>query len=207
MAKVRLGLKDMTIPAKIQFANTVVGKMTANPNFTTPNPPLATVTADATALETAYNDVQQAKLNLSDMTNVQNSEDADLDQTLTLLANYVNNTSGGDASIIMSAGMSIAAPPTPQPVPAQVIVTTVSDNSSGKLDIKWEKIPQAKTYTIQQNSVDVNDPEKWTQVAIVTKTKHLATGLTSGTKYWFRVQAIGTAGEGPWSDPYVKYAP
>lgn len=29
----------------------------------------------------------------------------------------------------------------------------------------------------------------------------------SGTKYWFRVAAIGTDGQGPWSDPATKIAP
>ena len=69
-----------------------------------------------------------------------------------------------------------------------------------------KRVEQAKTYTVQQNT-DINDPSKWTQIAIITKTKYLVSGLTSGTKYWFRVQAVGTAGEGPMSDPYVKYAP
>jgi len=29
---------------------------------------------------------------------------------------------------------------------------------------------------------------------------------TSGTKYWFRVAAAGSAGQGTWSDPAVKMA-
>jgi hypothetical protein len=32
-------------------------------------------------------------------------------------------------------------------------------------------------------------------------------GLTSGSKHWFRVAAIGAAGQGPWSDQAMKMAP
>ena len=33
-----------------------------------------------------------------------------------------------------------------------------------------------------------------------------ATGLTSGTQYWFQVCAIGAAGPSAWSDPATKRA-
>ena len=33
------------------------------------------------------------------------------------------------------------------------------------------------------------------------------TGLTSGSRVWVRVRAIGTKGEGPWSDPATKIVP
>ena len=197
----------MTVPQKIQLASQIVTQMTANiALFPTPNPALAAITTAAAELDDAYDATELAKLALTDMANEMNGKEADLDQLLTLEANYVNNVSGGDANIIMKAAMAVAAPPTPQPVPEQVIIQTVTDNSSGKLDMKWKKVKTAKTYTVQQNT-DINDPTLWTQIAIITKTKYLVTGLTSGTKYWFRVQAVGTAGEGPWSDPYVKYAP
>ena len=206
MAKVKLNLKNLNVPAKVQFGSEVVVKMTGNPNFTTPNPALIDVTTGYTDLQTAYNNAQQARLSAVDKTNTQNSKEADMDNLLTQLANYVENQSNGDANIIMSSGMKIAAAPSPAPLPAQVILQTVTDNSSGKLDMKWKKVQFAKTYVVQMNT-DINDPTKWQQLQIITKTTYQAKNLTSGTKYWFRVQAIGTAGEGPWSDPYVKYAP
>ena len=35
----------------------------------------------------------------------------------------------------------------------------------------------------------------------------LSSGLTSGTRYWFRVAAAGASGQGGWSDPATKIAP
>ena len=60
---------------------------------------------------------------------------------------------------------------------------------------------------IVQKSPDPISPTSWQQASVVTKSKTTVSGLTSGTKYWFRVAAVGTAGQGPWSDPATKLAP
>jgi len=46
----------------------------------------------------------------------------------------------------------------------------------------------------------------WTLGVVSTKSSATLSGLTSGTKYWFRVAAIGAAGQGAWSDPATKMA-
>lgn len=43
--------------------------------------------------------------------------------------------------------------------------------------------------------------------AFITAVQAAAAGLTSGTMYAFRMKAVGTAGEGPWSDEAVMRAP
>ena len=50
MAKVKLGLKELSPDQKVDLANTIKTAMTGNANFTTPNPPLATI---ATLITTA----------------------------------------------------------------------------------------------------------------------------------------------------------
>ena len=47
------------------------------------------------------------------------------------------------------------------------------------------------------------------KVGMDSKSSFTATGLTSGTKYWFRVAAVGsgTGNQSPWSDPALKMAP
>jgi hypothetical protein len=32
-------------------------------------------------------------------------------------------------------------------------------------------------------------------------------GLDSGARYWFRVAAVTSSGQGPWSNPVAKIAP
>lgn len=46
----------------------------------------------------------------------------------------------------------------------------------------------------------------WTTCPPHTKSKCTVPGLTAGTKYWFRVAAVGVAGQGPWSDPALRMA-
>jgi len=41
MAKVKLGLKELSPDQKVDLANTIKTPMTGNANFTTPNPTLA----------------------------------------------------------------------------------------------------------------------------------------------------------------------
>jgi hypothetical protein len=205
MSKPKLELQKLTIAELIQRSREILSKMTGNATYPTPNPPLLDISAVTTAVEGLLNEAQNAKLEWIDKVNQLNSEVADLQQKLTLLANYVFNTSSGNAEKIMSAGMEIASKPGTAPVPAQVIIQTISEVGAGKLELKWKKVPYTKTYAVQMTT-NPDDPSKWTNLQSVTKTKYIAGGLTSGTKYWFRVRAVGSAGEGEWSDMFVKYA-
>ena len=47
----------------------------------------------------------------------------------------------------------------------------------------------------------------WAQKAIVTGSKATITGCTPGAICVFRVAAVGSAGQGPWSDESLKMAP
>jgi chitodextrinase len=57
-------------------------------------------------------------------------------------------------------------------------------------------------------NLDPNNPAGWVFVCTCTKSKVSVTGLTSGTKYWFRARAKGgNDATGPWSDPATCFAP
>ena len=56
-------------------------------------------------------------------------------------------------------------------------------------------------------SVDLSTPSgpgPWANSRVVTKSTAVVNGLTSGQRVWFRVAAIGAAGQDPWSDPATK---
>ena len=46
----------------------------------------------------------------------------------------------------------------------------------------------------------------WTQCYVGKASSCTATGLVSGTQYWFHVRAIGAAGPSAWNDPATKRA-
>ena len=62
MSYAKLGLDGLTVPAKIQYVRRLATAVTGNPNFATPIPSVATLTAQVDGLETKYNDAQAARL-------------------------------------------------------------------------------------------------------------------------------------------------
>jgi len=207
MAKVKLALRGMAIPVKVQFLRQVVTAMTGNANFTTPVPTLASITAAANDLETKYNDAQAARTTAQQKTDVQDNSDRTADTGITQVAAYVENVTVGDAVKIQSAGMEVRAAGAPigaLPAPAGM-VATAGDND-GELDLDWDSVRGASSYVVQR-SADPPTATSWQTVATFTKSKGTISGLTSGTKYWFRVAAVGAAGQGAFSDPATKIAP
>lgn len=187
MAKVKLGLQKLTPDELIDLANTITTAMTGNANFTTPNP---TLTAIGTLITTA-----QAKIDA-------------LRNGLSQEADYVQNVSGGDATKIESAGMSVRDTGGPIGTPTEVLnlVVTAGDNE-GTLDASWDPVRGAASYEIQ-TSVDPVSGTSWAFKQSATKSNANIAGLTSGTKMWARVRAVGSGNAtGPWSDPATKVVP
>lgn len=190
-------MSKMTIPSKIEFVGHVVDKMTGNPNFETPNPDLATVTAAVDALDTAYKNAMDGSKSARHQ---MREADKALHDLVMKLALYVDYTSEGDADVILSSGFSLRKKPAPigpmaQPENMRVNVTPYS----GRLKADWDRIRGAHSYTVQY-TLDPNDPSQWKTYESTTKSRSEVEGLESGQKYWIRVAALGSAGRGPWSE-------
>ena len=85
-------------------------------------------------------------------------------------------------------------------------LAAASGDMNGEVNLLWEPVSGARTYVIQK-SLDSNNPTRWIQEDIITKSWYTVSKLKSGRKYWFRVAAIGSKGQGPWSEPVQKKAP
>lgn len=207
MAKPKLELKGLTHLQKVQKTSDIVTATTGNPNFLTPNPSLATLTGKADALAAAYSAREAAKQTLEQKQTELNTADADLESTLTLFTAYVETTSGGEAAKILSSGLGVRGAPTPiGPLPQVEGLDAIIGDAEGQLTLRWKSVRGAKTYEVQC-CTDPITVAGWAGVGLPTKATLIVTGLTSGTRCWFRVRAIGTAGPGPWSDPCVKTVP
>jgi len=122
-------------------------------------------------------------------------------------AAYVQNITAGDKTKIESSGFSVGNPPAPiGPLPTPVELEIDSNTNPGTLALRWKGVRGADSYTVER-ALDTTTPLNWVVVASVTKPKALAEGLTSGSRYWFRVAAIGAAGTSLWTDPISKFAP
>jgi hypothetical protein len=207
MGKIKLNLYHMAIPEKLQYIRQIVTSLTDNANFTNPEPTLADITAAVNTLEAAYNAANTARQNAVSLTSVMSDTESALDVLVVKLSNYVENKSDGDEAKIQSAGMTLRSKPSPVgAMTAPTALTATASDSDGEVDLSWDAVRGAKSYPAEV-SLDPPTQTSWTPAGISTKSYMTVKRLKSGTKYWFRVAALGAAGQGPWSDPATKYAP
>lgn len=207
MAQVKLNLRDLTIPQKVQKARQIVTAMTGNANFTTPDPALAAITTATDGLEAKYNEAQAARDAAKARTDLQDAAARTLDQLLASEGSYVQNKSGGDAVKIQSAGMDVRDAGSPVgELPAPGDINATEGDHDGEIDLHWNRAKGAKSYVVQRTTTPT-DAGSWGNPAVATKSKITIAGLTTGTKYYFRVAGIGAAGQGGWSELASKVAP
>jgi hypothetical protein len=209
MAKVKMGLADLSPDDVVSLANQIKTAMTGNANFATPNP---TLTVVGTAITTATNKVAAQKAAQQAAKQATDDRDAAiiaLIALLTSLVSYVENITGGDSVKIESAGMSVKAPNAPVGPLGQVQNLSASaGDEAGRLDLQWDPVRGNKGYEIQTTS-DPNVASSWQLVASCSGSRWLLENLTSGQKLWVRVRAKAPkkANFGAWSDPATKIVP
>lgn len=206
MSYAKLGLDGLTVPAKIQYTRRFAEALTGNPNFPNPIPAIAVLTAQADSLEIAYNEAQAARLISKSKTTLQDEQNAATDLLVAQLASYVDSASGGDATKIESAGFEVRATPTPiGALPAPTDVQVLPSEHAGTAELKWKSVYGAKAYAIER--APDGDNLAWNIIGTATKKQASLNSMVSGTKYWFRISAIGSAGQSAWSDPVPLFAP
>lgn len=190
-----LGLSGLPIPKKIEFARSVIISMTGNPNFVTPNPTLAVIGTNATALETAYVNAANGAIGLKA---VMHAKEQALEISLGLLASYVEgianaNPTLGDA-IILSSGMKERKPNPPKANGFRISSTGLPGEVMLRMDADNRAV-----FTFEVTLTPA-DEASWTVLHSGTRAAFLATGLISGKRYYFRVAKTDKKGINPWSN-------
>jgi hypothetical protein len=207
MAQIKVAIGKMPVPKKIQFVRQIVQEMKKNGKFNSPSPDLATLADAASALESAYNAAQAARANAKEQTSVMNKKVNALETLVMQEASYVQSVSGGDKATIESAGFAVRTESTRiGQLEAPSMLKVVTGQTDGTVQISWQKVHGARAYNIER-ALDTSHGLDWNNVFSSSKTRALVNSMQSGLRYWFRVAAIGAAGQGPWSDPVSKIAP
>ena len=207
MSKVKLELRYLTVPDRIEFGRQTIISMTGNAHFTTPDPTLAALTEAVNELETAFNNANTARQAAITQTSILSDKTVSFDTIITKLGNYVENASGGNEAVILSSGLGVRSKATPvgsMSMPQGLSLT--AGDKEGELDGGWDPVRGARSY-LAEVCLDPITPTGWKPAGVTTKSSITITGLISGSKYWVHVAAIGAAGQGPWSDPATRYAP
>ncbi|MEA3187697.1 MAG: hypothetical protein QOD99_1527 [Chthoniobacter sp.] len=206
MSKAKLNLDKLTDDDVISLGRTVATALDGNNSF-----PAAPVTTDdlndlADAMQGKINERSQLEAQIQTKTIAIRNARLALENALRSDADYVDTASGGDAEKIHSAGMRVAEDPAP--VGGMPKVTRLAATAGdGEVDLHWDPVRRgAKSYVVERTS-DAAGQTGRGNAQIVTKSRAEVTGLQSGSRHWFRVAAVGSAGQGPWSDPATKVAP
>ena len=216
--KVKLNISKLNAEDTRDKANAIVAAMTqAAVSFPTPNPALATITTAAYELNTLILQREVLETQLQQKTQLINNA-ADLLKTqLRAEAGYVEgvaNANGNSVAvataIVESAGMQVAGGNTPVgPMPKVTALSGTQGDEPGEVDLHWNSILQGSPTYVVQSTEDPAASTGWVNVNNPTprKSKCSLGGFPSATRRWFRVAAVGTAGQGPYSDPVQVTVP
>lgn len=196
----------MNPPAEAAFLRRLAAGVDGNPNFTHPTPDKAALLAGATDIENTYNEALAARLISKTKTAALDAACAVGEALAAQLASYVDGASAGDSAIIESAGFEVRSTPSPiGELPAPVDLQVTPSEHAGTADVKWKSVNGAKAYVIERalDNVDLD----WATIGTSTKKDASLNSMLSGKKYWFRVSAVGAAGQSAWSDPVPLFAP
>ncbi|MFZ4592301.1 MAG: hypothetical protein ACOYN6_14970 [Ignavibacteria bacterium] len=174
-----------------EVAQVIWTKLTGNPDFTTPIPPLS-------SLKSAIDDYSGALITSKDGTKqdtaIKNANRAALLEILTDLGNYVNMTADGDLVRLEGSGYPLTKVPSPIGILEQPATFKVLDGiDPGSVKIENSVVAKATGYIVLFYQIKdgvappLNDSE-W-QKCLFSKTTGLITGLKSGCKYMFKSAA------------------
>jgi fibronectin type III domain protein len=208
MPKVKLNISRLSTTQKIARCRQIAAAMGGNTNFPTPNPGLPAIVTAVDDVETAFLDAQAARQEAKAKTSILSDKDDVLNGLMSQLSAYVESVAAGDEAKIRSAGMDTKAPPSSATdIPeAPANLSATAGDRDGEIDLGWEAVSGAKSYILER-STDPVTATSWAHAGVSTKSSQTIDGLTSGTRYWFRVAAINGIGQSGWSDPAMKIAP
>ena len=173
----------------------IVAGMTGNKAFPTPAPALADVIAARNAYTAAVTAGLDSRLGRSQRQKAR----AALVVLLRQLAHYVEDTSAGDRTVLMSSGFPLQRRRTPAgPMPAPSLVRLVKGKTSGTAIARCRRIDRARAY--QWRIAPAATPNAWSPVITTFAAHAVFEGLTPTTVYVVQVCAAGTAGIGDWSE-------
>ncbi len=201
---IKLGLSHLGILPLIAYLQKIVQKMTGNPVFTT-------LAAKTTALDTAVTALQTANTNYE-------AANSTAEQLMTLRDNAVIAAENAaqdlaaaaegvtkDPASLQSGGWDLASthgsPVGPMLAPANFSAT--SGDNAGEVDIACDTQYGVQTH-VGESSTSPDGP--FTQFYVGKKSSCTKTGLVSGSANWFRMAAVGAAGQGPYAGPISKRA-
>lgn len=199
VVQVKLGLVGLTATAMVERGRNHVEACTANPNVTLPTDFLTDMAKAVNALEAA--NLRVLKNGGREDHLVRNERVREVEEWIRQLAGYVDAQCGDDAEKIASCAFQVRKRPSPVGlVDAPKNVRALRGKLPGTADLRWDRVKGRLLYNLYICESDPTVEANWKLLLQTSKNFHTATDLTPDAVYYFRAQAIGTAGAGPLSE-------
>jgi len=191
------GFKKMSDPKLETRSYQILTAMTDNPNFTTPTPTIADMTA---LIGEFFDALSQCKDGDRLKVAIKNQKREALIDALHLWAGYVLFQSAGDSVKALSSGFNIGKTPAPAPPITKPENFRIQNGSNpGELIGKVKREKGVITYLYQYATDAMLAQENWQSIPC-SKSSCIIDSLQQGTKYNCRVAAIGAREQIMYSD-------
>jgi hypothetical protein len=194
---------QLLVDAKVAFYRNVVASMDGKPAFPTPPVTLPDFTTQIDLVETRAASVTAARTALTQSESELQEAVDELDTMGRSVAAYVLSASMNDVPTIESSGFRVNPPRQPVGPLSAPGNLRAYPGQEGTCVLKWDRERGGISW-IAQCAPQASGP--WTTIYNGTRAQCVATNLTSGAQYWFRVQVLGSAGPSDWSNPTTKRA-
>lgn len=177
----------------------IITLMTANANYTTPSPTLATVT---TAVDQFESLVQEASNGDRIVIAARNAARASLLSLVRQLASYVQGQCKGNLAILVTSGFKAVKQKSTSVIP--MVPTNprlLPGPAAGTLLFRFGRGRNVSNFSIQ---VADDSEGPWTDWGLSGKTRVLLEGLTPLRTKWARARANGAAGSSDWTEPTCR---
>jgi hypothetical protein len=177
----------------------IVTRMTGNPHFPAPTPPLSEVSANLDALEAKE---ELARTGGKGMAQERDVALRKAHGTMTMLKAFVQRVANAEPeqaeAIVHSAGMNVGKPRSRTKLPVNV----KHGDAPGRVVLDAKALPQPVQYRWQMST----DQATWTDLPESFITKSTVEGLTPATLYSFRLKTVTRKGPSEWSQPVTILA-
>jgi len=207
MAGIRIGLRNMSDPKKVEFARGLIRQMSGNSSFSSATSALSNLTMAIGELEQAYHEARAARQVAKAKTQMRKAASSALDGMVKQLARIVELSVGSDLGKLKASGFDVRSGRTSvgrleAPEHLKVEIT----GTAGEVRLRWKNVRGASTYLVQR-STNPEEASSWAQAAASTRSKAILTDQPRGARLWFRICAVGAAGMGPWSSAVERFIP
>jgi hypothetical protein len=201
MEKVKAGLRGLSAEEKAIKGGVVHTLLSGNPHFPHPVPSLAELKVACDTLKAA----NVAALDRGRMAcALKRSAVARMDSVLSRLAAYVNSACQGDVQKLVTSGFPLAKRPSPiSDLQRPGHMRNVRSLYPGQVDLRWDRVPGALVYELEQVIDPDAEERQWRRVALTSKPRFVITDLVPNSRQVFRVRAIGTTVESGYSQELV----